>query len=116
MNPKLKSILTGIMIAGDAFFSLVALVLLLDGDVLLGLGMLLFLMIDTALSIDYIKIQKNHAKQLEELRRENAIARYSHIRKQQEEEENANPLEEYEPDEIAELLNQRDQSETLRHY
>ncbi|MBQ6221924.1 MAG: hypothetical protein IJJ44_04885 [Solobacterium sp.] len=115
MNPKLKSILTGIMIAGDAFFSLVALVLLLDGDVLLGLGMLLFLMIDTALSIDYIKIQKNHAKQLEELRRENAIARYSHIRKQQEE-ETANPLEENEPDEIAELLNQRDQSETLRHY
>ncbi len=115
MNPKLKSILTGIMIAGDAFFSLVALVLLLDGDVLLGLGMLLFLMIDTALSIDYIKIQKNHAKQLEELRRENAIARYSHIRKQ-EEEENADPLQEYEPDEIAELLNQRDQSETVRHY
>ena len=115
MNPKLKSILTGIMIAGDAFFSLVALVLMLDGDVLLGLGMLLFLMIDTALSIDYIKIQKNHAKQLEELRRENAIARYSHIRKQ-EEEENADPLQEYEPDEIAKLLNQRDQSETVRHY
>ena len=115
MNPKLKSILTGIMIAGDAFFSLVALVLLLDGDVLLGLGMLLFLIIDTALSIDYIKIQKNHAKQLEELRRENAIARYSHIRKQ-EEEENTDPLQEYEPDEIAELLNQRDQSKTVRHY
>ena len=116
MNPKLKSILTAIMIAGDAFFGLVALVLMLDGDFLLGLVLLLFLIIDTALSIDYIKIQKNHAKQLEELRKENAIARYSHLRKQQEAEEENDPLQEYEPEEIAELLNQNQQAKAARRY
>jgi hypothetical protein len=54
MNNTVKQILSGIMIAGDAFLMLVAVILLSEGESGIAIFMLVFLAVDAFLSVDYI--------------------------------------------------------------
>ncbi len=54
MNNTLKQILSGIMIAGDAFLMLVAVILMTEGDTGIAIFMLIFLTVDAFLSVGYI--------------------------------------------------------------
>ena len=71
-----KRILSGLMIAGDIFMAMVAMMLIFDEDLLIiGLMMLGFLAIDIYLTIDYIRALRHREKVENSLLMDNIRAR-----------------------------------------
>ena len=71
MKLSSKRILSGIMIAGDIFMIMIALFLMLDESVILGLMMLGFLAVDIYLTIDYIRALRHRERVESSLRADN---------------------------------------------
>jgi hypothetical protein len=84
MPISLKKILAGVMIAGDAFLFLVAIFLLAEPDMVgVSIFMMIFLVVDAYLSVDYI-ISLHHQEQaLQDQQTEEKVAS---IRQEAEEE------------------------------
>ncbi len=84
MKLSTKRILSGIMIAGDLFMMLIGLILIFEEDMFLfGLTMLVLLVLDIYLTIDYIRSLHHREKVEESLKYDNLRA--SEIRRRYDE-------------------------------
>ena len=76
MSPKTKRTLAWIMMLGDVLMGLVGILLILDGEIGLGLFVWLFVLCDCMLTADYISELTRRIKLNESLEKENAIEGY----------------------------------------
>lgn len=84
MPISLKKILAGVMIAGDAFLFLVAIFLLAEPDMVgVSIFMMIFLVVDAYLSVDYITSLHHQEQALQDQQTEEKVAS---IRQEAEEE------------------------------
>ncbi|MBQ6451389.1 MAG: hypothetical protein IJJ29_05645 [Solobacterium sp.] len=115
MKPEIKRILSAIMIAGDVLIMFFAIEEMLTGWFGFGLFLTLFLLADAYLSLDYIRSQTQIIKMNEQLRIENAQVRYKRLL-EEERKQDREDLSEYEPEEVAELLNQKRPQSSRKQY
>ena len=123
MNKTLKQILSGFMIAGDLFLILIFFVLMFEESSFLPwIPLIAFLAADTALSIDYImtlKKQKQVEMDLEFEERQAAMRRQ--MKEMQEDQAQAirirkeAALSELSVEELQELLQQKQQSDSIKN-
>lgn len=120
MKQTLKQILTGFMIAGDFFFMIVAIILMNSSEFTLGILMLIFLIIDTVLSFDYIATLHKQKQVINDQETEEQIAyirnqaKLDELQRKQDalDDAMAEEIRKHDVEDIADLLSQHAQQQT----